>query len=89
MLKLFKNLALKYGSEKHPFGFQYLPGCGTFENFADVGAGIGASFDGRKKAQAVAEDYAPQNAIFDISVTDPKFEVPPQYLTDILNNYTY
>jgi hypothetical protein len=27
------------------------------KKFADVGASIGASFDGRKKAQAVAEDY--------------------------------
>ncbi len=27
------------------------------KKFANVGASIGASFDGRKKAQAVAEDY--------------------------------
>lgn len=64
---------MNYGSEKYPFGFQYLPGCGTFENYADVGSGIGASFDGRKKAQALAEDFAPQNGIYDINVHDPKF----------------
>ena len=66
MLKLFKTLTYKYGSKEAPFGFQYLPGCGTFENFADVGADIGASFDGRKKAQPVAEDLAPQNYLFDV-----------------------
>lgn len=54
MLTLFKTLTAKYGSKNSPFGFQYLPGCGTFENFADVGAAIGASFDGRKKGQPVA-----------------------------------
>ena len=71
MLKLFKTLTYKYGSKEAPFGFQYLPGCGTFENFADVGADIGASFDGRKKAQPVAEDLAPQNFLFDIKFEDP------------------
>lgn len=30
MLELFKTLTGKYGSKASPFGFQYLPGCGTF-----------------------------------------------------------
>lgn len=66
MLKLFKTLTYKFGSKDAPFGFQYLPGCGTFENFGDVGADFGASFDGRKKGQAVAEDLAPQNYLLDV-----------------------
>jgi pyruvate-formate lyase len=43
-----------------------MPGCGTFENYDDAGSGYGASFDGRKKAQTIGEDYAPQNFLMDI-----------------------
>lgn len=89
MLTVFKKLTYQFGTKEAPFGFQYLPGCGTFENFADVGSGLGASFDGRKKAQPLAEDYAPQNLHLDINVNDPKYEVPQQYLSDILQNYTH
>lgn len=51
-----------------------MPGCGTFENFYDFGQGLGASFDGRKKAQSVAEDYAPQNFLYDKTIGDRQFE---------------
>jgi hypothetical protein len=89
MLNLMKTLTYKYATKDAPFGFQYVPGCGTFENYADMGAGIGASFDGRKKAQPLAEDFAPQNFLNDINVRDPRYEIKPLYLADILDNYTY
>ena len=73
MLGLFKTLTYKLGSKEAPFGFQYLPGGATFAGFADIGTDIGASFDGRKKGQAVSEDNAPQNLLMDIDVNDPRF----------------
>jgi len=47
-------LTYKYGSKEAPFGFQYAPGGATFSGFADQGMDVGASFDGRKKSQALA-----------------------------------
>jgi pyruvate-formate lyase len=89
MLSLFKNLTHTYGSAEHPFGFQYLPGCGTFENFEDFGTDRGASFDGRKKAQTLAQDYSPQNFLIDLPIGTPKFEWNNSRLEEVLYNYTY
>jgi pyruvate-formate lyase len=73
MLTLFKSLTHTHGSAKAPFGFQYLPGGGTFENFLDFGSGIGASFDGRKKGQTLANDYSPQNFFMDKNIGEAKY----------------
>lgn len=48
---------------------------------------MGASFDGRKKGQAIAEDYAPQNFFLDKEIGDRKYDWPEIYLQDILKNY--
>lgn len=37
---------------------------------------MGASFDGRKKGQAIAEDYVPQNFFLDKEIGDRKYEWP-------------
>lgn len=89
MLLLFKTLTHRHGSEAAPFGFQYLPGCGTFENFEDLGTGCGASFDGRKKGQPLAQDYSPQNYLMDKVIGTENFEFKPIYTSDIINNYTH
>lgn len=34
---------------------------------------MGASFDGRKKGQTLAEDYSPQNYLVDRPIGDTKF----------------
>jgi pyruvate-formate lyase len=89
MLVLFKSLTHEHGSEAAPFGFQYLPGCGTFENYEDAGTSMGASFDGRKKGQTLAQDYSPQNFLIDKNIGDPKYEFKPIYTSEIIDNYTY
>jgi pyruvate-formate lyase len=100
MLRLLKTLTYKYAWEDKTkkkgdpkrlikFGFQYMPGCGTFENYADFGAFLGASFDGRKKGQAVAEDYAPQNFLLDIPIGDTNFEWNSSVLEHVLKCYAY
>ena len=68
-------------------GFQYMPGCGTFENYADVGAGRGASFDGRLKGETIAQDYSPQNYLMDIEVDNRQFPFPPVDAQRVINNY--
>ena len=89
MLLLFKTLTHRHGSESAPFGFQYLPGCGTFENYDDAGSGCGASFDGRKKGQTLAQDYSPQNYLMDKAIGTEKFEFKPIYASEIIENYSY
>ena len=73
MLGLFKTYTYKLGSKEAPFGFQYMPGGGSFEGYADIGADMGASFDGRKKGQAIGEDNSPQNYPLDIPIDDPRY----------------
>ncbi len=82
-------MTYKYGSKEAPFGFQYAPGGATFSGFADQGMDVGASFDGRKKSQALADDYSPQNLMGDISLEDTKISWGVSYLEDIINNYSY
>lgn len=89
MLGLFKTYTYKLGSKEAPFGFQYMPGGGSFEGYADIGADMGASFDGRKKGQAIGEDNSPQNYPLDIPIDDPRYQFKPQYFEDILKNYTH
>jgi len=80
MLKLFKRLTRTYATPNAKFGFQYMPGCGTFENYADFGIDMGASFDGRKKNQTLVEDLAPQNFLMDKHIGDPNYEWKDAYL---------
>jgi|JI81AbrownRNA_FD_contig_101_387902_length_4093_multi_2_in_0_out_0_8 pyruvate-formate lyase len=80
MLNTLKTLTYRYGTKDAPFGFQYIPGSATFAGFCDVGVGIGASFDGRKKGQPVADDFSPQNFLMDLQVDNTRFRADPQYL---------
>jgi len=89
LLRIFKTLTYKYGSKEAPFGFQYAPGGATFSGFADQGMDIGASFDGRKKSQALADYYSPQGLMYDISLDDQRINWGASYLEDVLHNYTY
>jgi pyruvate-formate lyase len=89
MLTLFKSLTHQYGTATAPFGFQYLPGGATFENYEDFGTQIGASFDGRKKSQSLAQDSSPQNFLMDKNFGDDKFAFKPTYTSDIIENYTH
>jgi hypothetical protein len=73
LLNLFKTLTYRFASKEAPFGFQYVPGAGTFENYCDLGAFIGASFDGRKKGQPVADDFSPQNLPIDIDIRNNRY----------------
>lgn len=50
---------------------------------------MGASFDGRKKGQAIAEDYVPQNFFLDKEIGDRKYEWPEIELQNVLKNYQY
>lgn len=54
-----------------------MPGTSTFENFVDFGASMGASFDGRKKGQSLAQDFSPQNYLMDKIVGDKKYDFKP------------
>jgi len=51
-----KNLRKKYGTKTKPFEFVITPGIATFEDYAGVGAFLGASADGRRCFQTVASD---------------------------------
>ncbi len=73
MLRVLKRLTLEHGSAEFPFGIQYLPGCGTFEGYEDSGAPMGASFDGRKKGQTLAQDYSPQNFYMDKNIGESQW----------------
>lgn len=48
-----------------------MPGSATFAGFVDNGVGIGASFDGRKKGQAIAQDFSTQNYLMDLDFNKP------------------
>lgn len=65
-MSTMKRLASQKTSATNPtFGFQIMPGSGTFENYQDAGYLCGPSFDGRLRAQTIAEDYSPQNYLMD------------------------
>ena len=59
-LDLIKRLTHQFGGDGVKFGLQIQPGCGTFENYQDGGAGCGPSFDGRLRFESLAEDYSLQ-----------------------------
>ncbi len=54
-----ESLRRRFGSEQHPFEFVITPGIATFEDYAGVGAFLGASADGRRCFQTVASDCSP------------------------------
>ncbi|KAL5516876.1 hypothetical protein EMCRGX_G002310 [Ephydatia muelleri] len=58
--ELYRGLQKKYDVQGKPFIFQLLTGAGTFENYVSVGAGCGATPDGRLNGQPTASDCSPQ-----------------------------
>jgi hypothetical protein len=84
-------LAKTFGSKKHPFGFFYMPGSATFAGFVDNGFNVGASIDGRKRLQAVAQDFSTQNYLMDkdVNTSTQVYPWPAQEFQRILNNYTH
>jgi hypothetical protein len=63
---MFKTLTKAFSSgNRKTFGIQLLPGCGTFEGYLDSGIPMGASFDGRKKSDALAQDFSRQPSLAD------------------------
>lgn len=65
-MKLLKRLTKENTDTNTPtFGFQIQPGCGTFENYQDMGIGCGPSFDGRLRSESLAEDLSPQPYFYD------------------------
>ncbi|ASO20342.1 Dyp-type peroxidase family [Actinoalloteichus hoggarensis] len=53
------ELARRYGTAEHPFGLQLQPGVGTFENYLEFGAQVGASAEGRRSGEPLATDLSP------------------------------
>lgn len=72
LLNIYKKVAKKYGTKEHPFGFLYMPGSATFAGFVDNGFLVGASFDGRKRFQSLAQDFSTQNLPIDIDPNNLK-----------------
>ena len=68
-----KDLTSRFTNEKAKFGFQVMPGCGTFENYEDNGIGCGPSFDGRLKGETLAEDFSLQNYLMDQQPSKKKY----------------
>ena len=90
MISTYKRLAKTFGTKKHPFGVQYMPGAATFAGFVDNGFLVGASFDGRKKCQPMAQDFSTQNFLVDKDVNENKlYAWPAVDFQQVLDNYTY
>jgi hypothetical protein len=49
-----------------------MPGSASFAGFYDNGFNVGASFNGRKKFQSVAQDFSTQNYLLDKDVNQDK-----------------
>jgi pyruvate-formate lyase/deferrochelatase/peroxidase EfeB len=65
-----ERLRIRYGTDEHPFDFVITPGIATFEDYAGVGAFLGASADGRRNGQTVASDFSPSSTPLDLPVPD-------------------
>lgn len=91
LLNIYKRLAKTFGTKEHPFGFLYMPGNATFAGFVDNGFNAGASFDGRKKLQALAQDFSTQNYLMDKNANKDGKAYPwnPVELQLVLDNYTH
>ncbi len=63
-----EELRSRFGSEEHPFELVITPGVGTFEDYAGVGAFLGASADGRRQASTVPSDFSPSSSPADLPV---------------------
>lgn len=57
-----------FGRGKPRFDFVVTPGIATFEDYAGVGAFLGASADGRRSGQTVASDASPSPSPSDLPV---------------------
>lgn len=64
----YENLQKKYGTPERPFAFTVTPGVGTFEDNVGLGAGIGASPDGRLNGQPIADDFSAQPSPADMPI---------------------
>lgn len=73
MMNTYKRLAKTFGTKEHPFGIVYMPGAATFAGFVDNGFNVGASFDGRKRFQSIAQDFSTQNLLMDIAPGNKAF----------------
>ncbi|MBI5938031.1 MAG: Dyp-type peroxidase [Betaproteobacteria bacterium] len=56
--KGYEALKKKYGIKGRPFAFVVAPGVGTFEDNLGLGAGMGASADGRLSGETIADDFS-------------------------------
>ena len=72
-LNMMKDLTSRFTNENATFGFQAMPGCGTFENYEDNGVGCGPSFDGRLKGETLSEDMSLQNYLMDQQPSNKKY----------------
>jgi pyruvate-formate lyase len=70
LAKQYENMALKFGTEKHPFGgFCMEPGVGTFASYVEQGLGCAASPDGRLAGQPIGTDMSPAPSPLDQPAT--------------------
>ncbi|PUB81655.1 MAG: hypothetical protein DBP02_17735 [gamma proteobacterium symbiont of Ctena orbiculata] len=65
-----ERLTAEYSMEGRPFSWVITPGIATFEDYAGVGAFLGASADGRCNRQTVASDFSPSPTPPDLPVAD-------------------
>lgn len=59
MYDLIVNKTNEFGTKTFPFGIQFQPGVGTFENYHEMGSWNGASADGRLSGTAFESDISP------------------------------
>ena len=72
-LNMMKDLTSRFTNENAKFGFQAMPGCGTFENYEDAGCDCGPSFDGRLRGETITEDFSVQNYLMDQQPSNKKY----------------
>jgi pyruvate-formate lyase len=73
--KAYESLKEKYHIEGRPFAFTVTPGVGTFEDNVGLGAGMGASTDGRLASEAIADDFCASPSPADQPPMTKPFEI--------------
>ncbi len=69
------DLAKQLGTAEKPFGgFQIVPGVGTFENYVEFGATVGASADGRRSGESLASDLSPAPSVANMPINHQEAE---------------
>jgi hypothetical protein len=66
-----------------------MPGAASFAGFVDNGFNVGASFDGRKRFQSIAQDFSTQNLMMDIAPGNKSFRFEPIEFQKLLDNYSH